>query len=81
MVNHGPTSKENMNLFNTQQDLSDKDKGIYYVSDQNYPFAIHLSDVESFSTTEKEAIDKSYPRFASWAQSGGTTDKDWYLKK
>ena len=59
----------------------DKDKGIYYVSDQNYPFAIHLSDVESFSTTEKEAIDKSYPRFASWAQSGGTTDKDWYLKK
>lgn len=81
LVNHGPTSKENMDLFNTQQDLSDKDKGIYYVSDQNYPFAIHLSDVESFSTTEKEAIDKSYPRFASWAQSGGTTDKDWYLKK
>ena len=81
LVNHGPTSKENMDLFNTHQDLSDKDKGIYYVSDQNYPFAIHLSDVESFSTTEKEAIDKSYPRFASWAQSGGTTDKDWYLKK
>ena len=60
LVNHGPTSKENMDLFNTQQDLSDKDKGIYYVSDQNYPFAIHLSDVESFSTTEKEAIDKSF---------------------
>ena len=40
-----------------------------------------ICDVESFSTTEKEAIDKSYPRFASWAQSGGTTDKDWYLKK
>ena len=81
LVNHGPTSKENMDLFNTHQHLSDKDTGIYYVSDQNYPFAIHLSDVESFSTTEKEAIDKSYPRFASWAQSGGTTDKDWYLKK
>ena len=31
LVNHGPTSKENMDLFNTQQDLSDKDKGIYYV--------------------------------------------------
>lgn len=81
LVNHKPTDKVNTALFGSQQDLSDTDKGIYYVSDQNYPFAIHLADVETFNTEEKESIDQSYPRFASWAKSGGKTDKDWYLKK
>jgi len=81
LVNHKPTDKVNTALFGSQQDLSDTDKGIYYVSDQNYPFAIHLADVETFNTEEKKSIDQSYPRFASWAKSGGKTDKDWYLKK
>lgn len=81
LVNHKPTEKANQSLFHTKADLSDWDKGIFYVSDSKYPFAIDLADAEDFSTTEKEEIDKTYPRFASWVESNGTKDKDWYLKK
>lgn len=81
LVNHKPTEKANMDLFNTEMDKSDIAKGIYYVSDSKYPFAIHLSDVEEYSTIEEEAVDKKYPRFASWVDSNGTKDKDWYIMK
>lgn len=81
MVNYKPTDKAKKSLFHTESDLSDIDKGIYYVSDSKYPFAIHLSDVEEYSTIEKEAVDKTYPRFASWVESNGAKDKDWYMKK
>lgn len=80
LVNHKPTEKANKTLFHTEADFSDLDKGIYYVSNSKYPFAIHLADAERYSTTEKEAVDKTFPKFASWVESNGTKDKDWYLK-
>lgn len=67
-----------MTLFHTGADLSEVDKSIYYVSANNYPYAIHMIDAEKFSTEEKISVDKSYPRFADWAKSNGTTNKDWY---
>lgn len=80
LVNYKPTDKAKKDLFHTEGDLSDLDKGIYYVSDSKYPYAIHLADAERYSTTEKEAVDKTFPKFASWVESNGTKDKDWYLK-
>lgn len=80
LVNYAPTEKADMNLFHTDADLSEVGKGMYYVSANNYPFAIHLVDAEDFSTEEKVAIDKSYPRFSDWAKSNGVTDQDWYKK-
>lgn len=78
LINHKPTTKADMSKFHTGLDLSDIEKGIFYIAAENYPFAIHLIDAENFSTTEKESIDKSYPAFANWAKSNGTEDKDWY---
>lgn len=80
LVNYKPTDKAKEDLFHTKGDLSDLNKGIYYVSDSKYPFAIHLADAERYSTTEGEAVDKTFPKFASWVESNGTKDKDWYLK-
>ena len=80
LVNYKPTEKAKLDLFHTESDLSDLSKGVYYVSDAKYPFAIHLSDATKFSSEENKAIDKTYPKFASWVQSNGTTDRDWYLK-
>lgn len=80
LVNYKPTDKAKKDLFHTEGDLSDLDKGIYYVSDSKYPYAIHLADAERYSTTEREAVDKTFPKFASWVESNGTKDKDWYLK-
>lgn len=78
LINHAPTEKADMKLFKTGNDLSDPSKGLYYVAAENYPFAIHLIDAESFSTKEKRPIDQSYPKFTNWVKSGGTQDKSWY---
>lgn len=80
LVNNKPTEKADKSLFHTKADLSEPDKGIYYVSDSKYPFAIHLADAENYSTTEGESVDKTFPKFVSWVESNGTKEKDWYLK-
>lgn len=81
LVNYKPTDKANKALFHTEKDLSDWSKGLFYVSDAKYPFAIHLSDATTYSTTEGERVDVTYPKFASWVESNGTKDKNWYLIK
>lgn len=78
LVNHKPTDKANMSLFGTEKDLSNPTAGTYYVAAENYPFAINLVDAETFSTTEYESVDKSYPDFIKWVNSKGTEYKDWY---
>lgn len=78
LINHRPTDKFNTSLFYTGNDLSDPAKGIYYVTDGNYPFALHLVNAENFATTEQTTIDQSYPDFTKWVNSGGTEYKDWY---
>lgn len=78
LVNHKPTDKADMNLFGTLKDLSNPTAGTYYVAAENYPFAINLVDAETFSTTEYESVDKSYPDFIKWVNSKGTECKDWY---
>lgn len=79
-INHKPTEKADMTLFHTEFDLSDVEKGVYYVSGNSYPFAIHLIDAEEFSTKEGVSVDKSYPKYMDWAKSNGTSNKDWYKK-
>lgn len=81
LTNYIPTGKVNRDLFHTSDDLSEPDKGIYYVSASNYPFAIHLAGVTDFVLPdEKTPIDRAYPKFKSWAESKGQQDKDWYVK-
>ncbi len=80
LVNNKPTEKADKALFHTKDDLSDLNKGVYYVSGSKYPFAIHLADAEEYSTIEREAIDKTFPGFVSWVESNGAKNKDWYLK-
>lgn len=79
-VNYKPTEKAKKSLFHTESDLSDVSKDIYYVSAEKYPFAFHLSDVDEYSTQEGKSVDKTYPKFASWVESNGTKNKDWYMK-
>ncbi|MDF9828917.1 LruC domain-containing protein [Parabacteroides sp. PF5-6] len=77
-----PTSRADLGLFGTNDDKSNVDLGIFYVSGHSnkYPFALHLSGAESFHIpTEKETIDTTYPRFIDWVESGCTEYTDWYL--
>ncbi|TKK66691.1 LruC domain-containing protein [Ilyomonas limi] len=72
-----PTDKADKTLFGTGQDNSSVSNNRYYLSAQNWPWA--LSFVEDFDyPTETDNISKAYLNFLTWAQSGGTQYADWY---
>lgn len=90
LVNYPPTDKGNTSLFGTGKDLSRTEEGLYYVSVDMMPFAINIpasDEIGQLTTTLKDPqnegkrIDELYPKFASWAKSNGTKDKNWYIKK
>lgn len=86
-----PTKKADISLFGTGSDISDIEKGIYYVrkgnsNDSQYPFALELAinnpkdEFEFVVPKETYPISTTYPKFDSWVNNGcNTTDSDWYL--
>lgn len=78
-----PTSRAKTSFFGTEDDRSEPDKQLWYVSGINnkYPFAIHLANAnDNFVVpAEMEKIYNTYPQYTDWVNSGMTTNKDWYL--
>lgn len=77
-----PTSRVDTELFNTGDDCSNPGEGQYYVSGSDclYPYAIHLSNIDSFVIpTETKSIDHTYPQYAKWVESNFEKCKDWYF--
>lgn len=71
-----PTSKGTVYL-GQNDDYSSVEDGRYYKTDRNLPWALNF--YSSFSPpAERQSIDKAYPKFGSWANSGGTKNLDWY---
>lgn len=90
LVNYPPTDKVDTSFFGTGKDLSRTEEGLYYVSVDMMPFAINIpasDEIGQLTSTLKDPqnegkrIDELYPKFASWAKSNGTKDKNWYIKK
>lgn len=80
-----PTSKMDMAFFGQGNDASAVERGIYYVREGNYPFAIFLSganekDVAKLLERSNETvpIDQLYNGYAGWVTSQGSSNKDWY---
>jgi len=74
-----PTSK-GKNLLGQKDDDSSIEKGRYYKTQRNLPWAMNFY-TDFVTPDEKVSIDKPYPRFVNWAYSGGTQDLDWYVKE
>lgn len=72
------TSKANTALFGTSSDGTNAITGNWYKTKNNLPFALHMVEPYDYPR-EGRAILYGYPRFADWAQSGGSLAKDWYL--
>ena len=72
-----PTDKMNTALFNTVQDNTNPATGKYYKTRSNLPFAINLPEKFSYPY-EGKIISSAYLKFVTWAQSGGTSNADWY---
>lgn len=73
-----PTSKGTAYL-GQKDDFSSAANNRYYKTDRNLPWAINF--FSSFTPPiEKQAINEAYPKFSSWANSGGLNDLEWYKK-
>ncbi len=74
-----PTMKalaDGADWFGKYDDRSDVNNNLWYVSEEQFPFAL---DLWIFSyPAERVRIDDYYPRFANWARTNGTQDWNWY---
>lgn len=73
-----PTNLHNINLFGSGDDNSSVDSNIYYQTDNNLPWAIHLP-ISFDHPVEKSQIILGYLHFEEWAESNGFLYPDWYI--
>lgn len=78
LPNKAPTSLADKSKLGTGLDASNPDKGVYYISKDNFMFALNLPVAFNFPD-EGQRIDEAYGRYSAWVLSGGKTDADWYL--
>lgn len=76
-----PTSVADESLRGTGSDLSQDSNGnsMYYIAEDNMPFAINISNIEFKWPPEKVSITTYYPKFKQWRDSFGKDYKDWFL--
>ena len=71
-----PTSKGRIYL-GTGDDYSDPNYNRYFKTERNLPWALNTYSTYT-APPERVSIDRVYPKFITWANSGGTKDLDWY---
>lgn len=78
LTNYPPTTLADRKLLSTGNDFSNPNVGLYYASDNNYPFAICLSTNDYKWPAEMVSIDQVYPAFEGWVLSKGASNASWY---
>lgn len=78
LAGNAPTSLANNAFFGTIDDDTQINGNKLYLSETNLPWALNVATGFAYPK-EKVDIVTSYNNFASWAQSGGNSDTDWYL--
>lgn len=85
LVNYPPTEKADMELFNTKNDVSNPQEGVYYISLYEekvklMPFGINIPtlDFKIPAEGEGEKIYDTYPGFIEWVISAGKKNVNWY---
>lgn len=72
-----PTELADMSLFGTADDDTNISTGKTYLTPNNLPWAINIP--ESFPyPKEKTPVNQAYTRFNQWAESAGSSFKDWF---
>ncbi len=84
LTNYPPTDLADLTYFGRYKDHSSLDEEgnpigpYYYVSEDEYPFAIDLPIMDYKVPTEAMRIDLFYPKFKNWVKTKGQEDADWY---
>lgn len=77
LPNRQPTDKMNTALLGTGNDVSDPFSGTFYKTETGLPWGLLIIEPVDYPI-EAIPIIEAFPDFANWAQSGGTTNQDWY---
>lgn len=72
-----PTKLADLSLLGQGNDATNPAAGIFYVTKENYPWALNFTENFQYPT-EGTAINEAYLHFFDWAASGGIKYKDWY---
>ncbi len=72
-----PSSLADKKIFGTEKDNSSFEKGTYYKTKNNLPFAIKVEGLIPHMV-EKQDILTGYPKLADWAISEGKEYENWY---
>ena len=80
MIDHPPTDLANLSLLGTGSDDSEPAAGRYYVTKNNLPWAMDMTDPFDYPV-EKSEITQSYTKFIPWGESSGQTYYDWFKPK
>ena len=80
MINHAPTDLANMSYFGTGADDSQASSGRYYVTKENLPWVLDISDKFDYPI-EKAEITQAYLKFIPWVESSGQANYDWFKVK
>jgi LruC domain-containing protein len=72
-----PSSLADKKIFGTEKDNSNFEKGTYYKTKNNLPFAIKVEGLIPHMV-EKQDILTGYPKLADWAKSEGKEYENWY---
>jgi LruC domain-containing protein len=80
LADYKPTDRANSKFFGSGQDNSIPEKGIYYKSINNLPWALNITTEIPYSR-DKEDFLNSFPAFGKWVESNGESAKDWYEDK
>ncbi|SFU46655.1 LruC domain-containing protein [Pustulibacterium marinum] len=75
LPDHLPTSKAG--YLSTEDDYSDEVHDRYYKTDKNLPWGLNIY-YDFTPPTEKTPITTAYPKFKTWANSGGEQELEWY---
>lgn len=75
-----PTQLADTSYFNTYHDNTKPGQGIYYKTLTGLPYAVHVGTEYEYPL-ERKSIHKGYLKFTTWASSGGSLFKDWYMVK
>ena len=72
-----PTNLADKKFFGTGKDNSNFEKGTFYKTENNLPFAIKVAGLVPHMI-EKQDILTGYPKLADWAKSEGKEYENWY---
>ena len=72
-----PTDLSDDELLGSGNDNSDPNNNIYYINDDNMPWALNIP-TNFYYSKEKSSISDAYNYFDSWAISNGINHSDWY---